>query len=172
MSLNNVRLPASVIAELYTDSLVLETSQGEIKNSLKDELTQGTAGKKSLGDNLKSILVVVNYPGISNLPDNDLKFLTGILAACKLSLADVAIVNISNYPLSGYKELTALFKSKIVLLFDVTPVDFGLPMDFPHYQIQPFTGNSFLFAPSLNKLENDRTEKTKLWTALKRLFNL
>src|SRR5688572_15397845 len=157
MSLNKVTLPAFVIAELYADSLVLEKDTGEIKKQLKvapGEVTE----KKTLGDNLKNILILVNNPGLTHLPDGDLKFLTGILSACKLTLADVVIVNISNYPLSGYKELTAQFKSKIVFLFDVSPVEFGLPMDFPPYQIQPFAGSSFLYAPSLRTLENDRSE--------------
>ncbi|MBK9568854.1 MAG: hypothetical protein IPO53_02260 [Chitinophagaceae bacterium] len=52
------------------------------------------------------------------------------------------------------------------------PAAFGLPMHFPHYQIQAFAGNSFLYAPSLKELENDRVEKSKLWVCLKRLFNL
>ncbi|MBL0130777.1 MAG: hypothetical protein IPP43_06385 [Chitinophagaceae bacterium] len=106
------------------------------------------------------------------MPDHELTFLTGILGACKLSLADVAIVNLYNHPQSSYNELTSFFKSKIVFLFDMEPAAFGLPMHFPHYQIQAFAGNSFLYAPSLKELENDRVEKSKLWVCLKRLFNL
>ncbi len=101
-----------------------------------------------------------------------LTFLTGILSACKLNLADVAIVNSTNYPDADYKELTKFFASKIVLLFDIEPSAFGLPMSFPHYQIQAFANNSFLYAPSLKDLENDKIEKSKLWVSLKRLFNL
>jgi hypothetical protein len=87
-------------------------------------------------------------------------------------LADVAVVNLNNQPKSSYKELVAFFKSRIVLLFAVEPASFGLPMSFPHFQIQPFAGNSFLFSPSLKELENDKVLKSKLWVCLKRLFNL
>ena len=70
------------------------------------------------------------------------------------------------------RNLLTFFKSKIVLLFAVEPASFGLPMSFPHFQIQPFAGNSFLFSPSLKELENDKMLKSKLWVCLKRLFNL
>ena len=170
-----ISLPAFVIAELYADSLVNDAGKAVPVMSVdkdKTEVTGTSYDNKSLGDNLKNILVVVNNPGIKNLPDSELDFLKVILAACKLSLADVAIVNLTNYPPASYKQLTTLFKSKIVLLFNVSPAEFGLPMNFPFYQIQPFAGASFLYAPSLTELEKDRAEKSRLWVTLKRLFNL
>jgi hypothetical protein len=42
-----------------------------------------------LGNNSKQILIALQYNDISYLPDYDLKFLSGILSACKLSLNDV-----------------------------------------------------------------------------------
>jgi hypothetical protein len=170
-----VRLPAFVVAALYEDALVGEIVQGDKSNDkeqVKNVEKEITYANKSLGDNLKNILVLVNNPGIDHMPDGDLNFLKGILAACKLSLADVAIINLANLPPSSYKTLMASHKPKIVLLFDVPPGDFGLPMNFPFYQIQPFAGSSFLYSPSLNNLENDKIEKSKLWVSLKRLFNL
>jgi hypothetical protein len=174
MDLNNIELPAFVVADLYQSSLI-ET--GEIP--LKTQPATATIEKeqlisvwKSVGGNQKNILIIVNYTDVVHLPDSDLTFLTGILGACKLSLADVAIVNLNNHPEASYKELTSFFKSKIVFLFAVEPASFGLPMSFPHFQIQAFASNSFLFSPSLKELENDKLLKSKLWVCLKRLFNL
>ena len=141
---------------------------GAVVDSAFDNISQ----YKYLGNNKKNILVIVNNNEVVHLPDIELTFLTGVLGACKLSLADVVIVNFSNYPESSYKELTSFFKSKIVLLFAIEPAAFGLPMTFPHYQIQAFAGNSFLYSPSLKELENDKVQKSKLWVCLKRLFNL
>lgn len=173
MDLNNIELPVSVVAELYHCSLI-ESDKIPIKESPVNEKEQEEAkpGWKSLGNNQKNILVIVNNQEAVHLPDQDLGFLTGILGACKLNLADVAIINLHNHPQASYKELTTFFKSKIVFLFAIEPAAFGLPMSFPQYQIQAFAGNSFLFSPSLKELENDRVEKTKLWVCLKRLFNL
>ena len=187
MELNNIILPVSVVADLYHSSLIEENEAAEKKITAaviekEDMLHQapkneqgredGKTRWKSLGNNQKNILVIVQHSDAVHLPDQDLTFLTGILGACKLSIADVAIVNINNHQQASYKELTTAFKSRIVFLFAVEPATFGLPMNFPHYQIQAFAGNSFLFSPSLKELENDKVQKSKLWVCLKRLFNL
>ncbi len=181
MDLNNIELPASVVIDLYHSSLV-DSKEAAINSSsaskfIRDEITPSpeiitSAPWKSLGTNHKNILVVVHHQEAVHLPDNELNFLSGILGACNLSLADVSIVNIKNHPEATYKELTTFFKSRIVLLFEIEPAAFGLPMKFPYYQIQAFAGNSFLYSPSLKDLENDRVEKSKLWVCLKRMFNL
>lgn len=171
MDLNNIKLPVSVTADLYRSYLVEENDRmPEDKELLIKQEEQ--AKWKSLGSNNKNILIIVNSNEAVYLPDNELTFLTGVLTACKLSLADVAIINLYHYPAAAYKELTIFFNSKIVLLFDIEPASFGLPMSFPNYQLQAFAGNSFLYAPSLKQLENDRVEKSKLWLCLKRLFNI
>lgn len=181
MDINHIELPAHVVANLYQSSLIADTESVAIERKIvsTDEQKQpdfsaadNTNPWKYLGNNQKNILVVVNTESAVYLSDQELNFLTGILTACKLSLADVSIVNHHQYPGSGYKELTNFFKSKISILFDLEPDRFGLPMSFPFYQIQAFAGTSFLHAPSLLQLENDKSEKTKLWTSLKRLFNL
>ena len=176
MDLNHIDLPASVVADLYHSSLV-EDGTAIAKITVKESPapvieTITPAPWKSLGSNQKNILIVLKSNGVVHLADHELTFLTGILGACKLSIADVAIVNLNNHPEATYKELTSFFKSKIAFLFDIEPSAFGLPMSFPHYQLQAFAGNSFLFSPSLAKLENDKVEKSKLWVCLKRLFNL
>jgi hypothetical protein len=179
MNLNHIILPAALVADLYGNSL---TDTGETTTATPAPLPPAETGPsrtdkpaaawKSLGNNQKNILLVVNNADVVYLPDNELTFLTGILGACELTLADVAIVNLNNNPDIVYKELLTHFSSKVVLLFDVEPASFGLPMSFPYYQLQAFSGNTFLYSPSLKELENDRVEKSKLWVCLKRLFNL
>src|SRR5882724_10092740 len=106
MNLNHIQLPASVVANLYRNSLI----QTEESTLITDNyaLKKTPAGKadqwKYLGDNKKNILVVVDYRDAGFLPDEELSFLTSMLSACKLSLADVAIVNRSNYESANYKE--------------------------------------------------------------------
>lgn len=179
MDLNKIELPASVIADLYPSSLV--ENDTKMTNKRQEPLVEPTIPDpgstnlpawKFLGNNQKNVLVVVENSGSVHLPDEELSFLTGILGACQLSLADVAIVNLHQHRGVSYRELTHYFKSRIVLLFAIEPASFGLPMHFPQYQVQPFNGTSFLYAPSLKDLENDRVEKSKLWVCLKRLFNL
>ena len=179
MDLNHIKLPAAVINELYKTALVepaLNTGVREAAISAEkpvitsDEAT--TPEWKSLGSNEKNILIVVSNSDAVYLPDNDLNFLTGVLGACKLSLADVAVVNRFHYPEAGYKELIAYFKSRVILLLGVEPAAMGLPINFPHYQLQAFQNNTFLFTPPLEEIEKDKLEKSKLWVSLKRLFNV
>jgi hypothetical protein len=162
MDLNKIELPANVVVELYKDSLI--GSAGSSENTLPREIAEpkqapGPATPavsynwKSLGNNQKNILIVVDHNDLVNLPDADLTFLTGILNACGLSLADVAIINLNNYKETGYKALTTHFKSRNVFLFGIGPATFGLPMDFPHFQVQSFQQCSYLYSPALKELE-------------------
>ena len=173
MDINHIELPAAAIADLYTSSLV---DTGEISARPPQLVTETeqesmAAGLRSLGENKKNILIIVDYADAVHIPDNELQFLTNMLMACKLSLADVAIVNLHQQRIS-YKELLSEYKSRIALLFDTEPAGFGLPMSFPFFQIQPFAGCSFLYTPSLKELEEDKILKSKLWVSLRRLFNI
>jgi hypothetical protein len=169
MSLNNISLPPSLVAELYKSALV-ESPAGEIKN----ETVVPVPGKhwKYLGNNKKNILVVVHYNDFPILPDNELAFLSRMLSACKLNLDDVAVVNRHNHTVIFYKEYAEHFNCKTVLLFGIEPGSFGLPLIFPEYQVQHFSGCDFLFTPAMEILQKDELLRTKLWVCLKKMFNI
>jgi len=171
MNLNHIQLPASVVADLYKRSLVLSDQEpGEQVVSSLNKTSDSANKWKYLGENKKNILAVVNYSDSVHLPDEELNLLTKLLTACKLGLADVAIVNGNNYDEINYKEMIAQFSSKIIFLFGIEPVSFGLPVNFPHFQLQPFASATFLFSPSLEELRKDDLLKSKLWVCLRRLF--
>jgi hypothetical protein len=181
MNLNNIDLSPALLASLYPGSLVLPEieinpeKQIDSKKSVSDQNSgskAGDTGRKWLGNNEKNILIAVKHPNNVYLPDEELELLKNILGACKLSLGDVAVVNINNENTAGWKELTGYLKSRIVLLFDVEPSGWGLPVSFPAYQLQPFNGITWLYTPPLNLIASDKVEKSKLWVCLKRLFNL
>ncbi len=199
MDLNHITLPKALVSDLY-GSVLVESEQGTgNREQGTGSSKQGTGSReqgagsreqgagsreqgavrsdaaqewKFLGENKKQILVVVNYPDAVHIADDDLALLVKMLSACKLTVADVAIVNMQNYPDNRQKELTANFQSRIVLLFGVDPVSFGLPMNFPEYQIQPFSGATYLYSPSLTSLPSNREAREKLWESLQRLFGL
>lgn len=179
MGINNIDLPASVMADLYRDTLIAGTETTVKKTPpvpaeppQKQNEESNQPGLKWLGNNNRQILVLVNHTDLVHLPDNELEFFTGVLKACNLGLGDIALVNLNNCPGISFNSLQAALSSRIVLLFDVDPQAIELPISFPHFQLQPFAGNTFLYAPSLKELESDRVLKSKLWVCLKRLFNL
>ena len=169
MDLNHIELPASTLAELYRSSLVIPT--GKESQGLTQE-TPVPAKPKWLGNNKKNILILVSHANAIHLPDSDLDLLTSILTACKLSLEDVAILNLHPHPAFDYKQAQPLTKPAQILLFGVEPSSIGLPLSFPHFQIQPFQQTSYLYSPALSQIGMDRSLKTSLWQSLKLLFNL
>jgi hypothetical protein len=184
MALNDIRLNSTLLAEIYKDFLVeiedqsfvnlvqSSKSQTQIPEDISTTKTS-SIGLKHLGEFKKRILLVVRYPGIVYLPDEPLNFLTSILNACKLSLADVAIVNIANLPSIQYNDLREKYnRAVIVVLFGPTPSELEMPVNFPEFQIQPFNNCTFLYAPVLEKLEADNVLKSKLWVCLRRIFDL
>jgi len=128
---------------------------------------------KILGNNKKQITVVVNCPEDVFVAEADLQFLTKMLDACKLNMADVAIINHATAAVTIEKVRTQL-QPKYLLLFGVEPDVIHLPINFPSFKEQPYAGTTFLFTPALSQL-NQNTDaakglKKKLWECLKRMF--
>lgn len=201
MPLNDIQLPASLLTNLYGQMLVLTDDAEKVKGKrLKEEgvaedhvsgiaeeyvadsaphptpsasdLTPSSFPWQALGHNQKDISIVVNYAGITHLPDTELQFLTNILSACKLSLADVAIVNYYSHAGTPVRQFLDHFHSKTVLLFGVTPDQFGLSARFPEFQVQQLAGVTYLSSPALEICSADVDLKKQLWTSLKRIFSI
>lgn len=172
MSLKAIKLPESIISSLYTSNLI----QGAITNNTIDEMqakeTPARNEFKFFGNNEKKVLVIVNSPGVDYLPEDEMQFLTNMLNACKLSIKDIAIVNVSGLNHFSYREITQLLETRIALLINTEAATIGLPLDFPYFQVQPFSNMTFLSSPSLSDIKNDQLQKSKLWVCLRRIFNV
>lgn len=185
MSLTNIKLPENVIATLYRQSLVVDDSvvaatpvqqEEAVKPAPKPVQTAqptATTQYKSLGNNAKNITVIVHFANEVFLPEGELQFLTKMLGACKLNLADVAIVNHATSPVN-IETLKLQLYPHHVLLFGVEPTEIHLPINFPSYKEQPYAGTTYLHAPGLELLNQESAEaklaKRKLWDCLKRMF--
>ncbi len=169
MDINHIQLPATLIADLYRSSLI-ETNEIPVK--VERPAAPATPAKGYLGENQKNILIVVDYADAVYLPDEELGFLTSMLTACKLSMADVAIINRYSNKDTGYKEMIKQFNSRTVFLFGVDPLSFGLPLDFPHFQVQSFANTTFLYSPALEESKKDSLLKSKLWVCLRKIFGI
>lgn len=164
MSLDNIQLPAFLIQELYKNSLVKFESPGPVqKIEVKSSIN-------ILGNNRSKVIIVVENNEAAFLPDNQLNFLLGILSACKLTMEDVAIINIYINKAITYKAITLELKAEKIILFGVTPAQLNLPIEFPSYQIQQYNNQTYVTSAMLADIEIDKTEKTKLWNCLKQIF--
>jgi hypothetical protein len=166
MSLDNIQLPAIVLYDLFKDSLV------DLNTHQPDSIASMATSLSFLGNNQKKVAIIVADEKAIYLPDEELNFLMGILSACKLTMADVALVNIKKNDAFTYTELEQQLKTEIILLLGVIPSQLELPLQFPAYQIQKFNNQVYLAAPALHLLAQDKAEKTKLWNCLKQVFSI
>ncbi len=164
MSLDNIQLPAIVLQDLFKNSLI------DLNDSKASAQVAEVTAFAYLGKNEKRIAIIVNDINTIYLPDEELNFLMGILSACKLSMADVALVNISKVVSINYTEIEEQLDAEKVLLFGVMPAQLQLPLQFPNYQIQKYNNQVYVAAPVLKVLQGDKEEKTKLWNCLKQVF--
>lgn len=186
-SLNDMTLNPQVLSALYSRLLVCDSDGVEpvaVSKTSEDTVIPAKkgisqkkqpiadGGFKSLGNNQKNVLVGVRYQDCANLPDAQLEFLTQLLKACQLSLMDVAIINLNNYPDMNSDEVLSHFHSKIIILFGIKPLELGFPFEIPEYQVQPFAGRTVIHSPDLEDIQDDKTAKSKLWTGLKRMFDI
>ena len=117
MDLNSIKLSPGLIEDLYGDSLIYPLFK---ENKIAEKITPDTGENNtndvrwaSLGNNQKNILIVVKHPGIPFIADAELEFLVTILKACKLDLADVAIINIAGQEQSGYVENSSVIQMRM-----------------------------------------------------------
>ena len=190
-------LTAAVLFTLFKDTLVLpekeiksvENEEKEIITAIgKEAIATTTANEvlnelksttpipiKFLGDHLKKIMVIVNDANAVHLNEIDLGLLSSILNACKLTLADIALVNIAAQPISMHEILTTL-PSHLVLVFDLSAVQLKIKLPTTLYKPIVLGETQILFSNSLHSMQGvDQTakqEKSKLWNALKLLFKL
>jgi hypothetical protein len=182
MSLQDIQLSPLAVTELYRDMLVnidtiprnVDTPSRAVEAVPKTE-TANTSRIKFLGGNKKRIAFIVNCKTDVFLPDAQLDWLGKLLEACRLNLGDVAIANIAknHFTIADIKQ--ELFSNTVVLL-GTEPAAIQLPLNFPHFNLQPHDGITFLATPPPDQLNKQTPEakllKSKLWVSLQKLFKL
>jgi hypothetical protein len=98
-------------------------------------------------------------------------FLQGILGACRLQMNDVNMI-VSFRQDHDFQQLGDKYGASFVIMFGVEAADIGLPVFFPHYQLQGHNGVNYICSPDLAFIENNKPEKQKLWQSLKKAFSL
>lgn len=171
MSINNLRLNTHLLTELYPNSLVQTNAASAVPETAEPAALPAN-DLRYLGNHKKGVAILIDNPGIAFLQDSELNFLTNVLAACKLSLADVAIFNINPVSPAMVHEKLQELQSKQIIMMGVAPGDMDLPIHFPPFQLQSFDSKTWLHTPALTELERDKTLKMQLWNALKTLFQV
>ena len=152
-------LPGFLIESLYKNSLISEKTLNQDIESANTKIEK------------RNILVVVHSSEIT-LNGKQALFLQSILNACKLEANTVNIISTSSPQFGDYKQLISIFGAEKCLLFGLEPSAIQLPMNFPTFQIQSYQNQQYIWAPSLEELENDKTKKITLWNSLQKIFQI
>ena len=192
MKVEKTILPPAVLVSLYKDSLVLpekEIKQTEVIDKIEvaanklpgtekqteAEIEETVTPIKYLGDHHKKILVVVHDPESVYLNETDFILLTSILNACRLTIADIALINIGNQKASLHEMLTKL-PSLLVIAFDIDSKALKIKLPTTLYKTTPLGETNLLFSAALSTMQGSsadaKKEKGKLWTVLKQIFQL
>jgi hypothetical protein len=171
MNLNSIELSDSIVREWYGDTFAAtpESNWGEFTP------TASPPPFKYLGSNRRHITLLVHAPGSPFLSDEQLVFVTRLLEACRLTLADVAIVNNATTPIT-IAEVRQQLQPKTSILFGLEPSALRLPINFPPFKPLGYDGCTYLSAPGIDLLvpntEESKLLKSKLWVCLKTMFDV
>ena len=163
MSLNSIELKPLHLTQLFHKVLL---------EPLEKKAVPETQNLKYLGKNARNILILVKEEDYPYLSDHHLQLLTAILTACKLSLADVAIVNTLSMDREAVHSTMDQLHAKNIIAFGMEPASLGLPMNFPAFQLQSYESRYFIHSPELAALDQDKELKMQLWNSLKNMFRL
>jgi hypothetical protein len=134
-----------------------------------------SARKPFLGDNAKGILLIVKDENNVHLAEDSLQLLTGILAACRLNMGDVGVMNIARNTTS-FAQLRQQTQVNYCFLFGVGLEEMELAFAIPQYQVFAHNSCTFLSVPAITSMlgpsEEAKLLKSKLWVCLKKIFNV
>jgi hypothetical protein len=177
-------LPDWALAELFKNIPLIPNESSDTKENAfiqpknKDSKNSSNSVQTSAqaimfsGKNLKHIIVLIYETEHSDLPPHLLQLLQDILLACKLSMNDIALINLAFQPLS-FLEIEKQLQPQYCIYFGNVPKN-ALPFAIQLYNIKTFHSCTFFQASSLsNMYENTKEaklEKSKLWICLKQIF--
>jgi hypothetical protein len=177
MGINHLRLSSELIAALYPESLVEGIDPARLKENVR--ISKPVADKipayHFLGENNRSICFIANFPEGDFLPEDQLEFLKKMLAACKLSLNDIALLNIAHSPFD-LADFRVQLHPRIIFLWGILPESVGLKSGLPDFNISMFDGTSVVPVSRPDVMSGNHPDGTEfkqlLWICLKKLFTL
>jgi hypothetical protein len=147
--------------EIASEQVVIPSTQQALK----------TVHYNYLGENNKYILILIDQP-LKNeiIAAKDLLLLEKTLAALKLELRDVAIVNLQQCEELHFKSLKEFFSCNKVLGFGIELAKIGIEKEVAINTVFRIEDCPFLLASSLEELSNNQAQKVIWWSAMKSIF--
>jgi len=153
-------LPVEVKEYDKTEEIINQTNVKEPEEEIKYKTMPSHKGSFN-----KKILITVQDDENEFINDSDLGFLLKILGAVKLSLEDVAIINISKNEI-----VPTDFSNWSVVHYISFTGEINTPNNSSLYSPVPVNKIQYLNCNKLSQIAEDKGKKQQLWTALQRLF--
>jgi hypothetical protein len=164
MSLKAVNIDPFLLAGIYPQPLIAGTGNtpGDPKTDSQPTLC--------LGNNRQKILLLIHNETTAYLPEPEFNLLSNLLSACRLSLDDVALVNMARLPATDIYPLMQQFTPHKTILFGKALA----PLSAKSQKNSPWEEGTcqFLHTDSLEDMNNNKQLKVPFWNALKVFFNL
>jgi hypothetical protein len=153
--------PTVAKQEIASEQVVIRSTEQALK----------TIHYNYLGENNKYILILIDQPLESEIiASKDLLLLEKTLAALKLELRDVAIVNLQQCEELHFKSLKEFFSCNKVLGFGIELAKIGIEKEVAINTVFRIEDCPFLLASSLEELSNNQAQKVIWWSAMKSIF--
>ena len=147
--------------EIASEQVVIRSTEQALK----------TVNYDYLGENNKYILILIDQPLKSEIISaKDLLLLEKTLAALKLELRDVAIVNLQQCEELHFKSLKEFFSCNKVIGFGIELAKIGIEKEVPINTVFRIEECPFLLASSLEELSSNQAQKVIWWSAMKSIF--
>lgn len=153
--------PTVAKQEIASEQVVIRSTEQALK----------TIHYNYLGENNKYILILIDQP-LKNeiIAAKDLLLLEKTLAALKLELRDVAIVNLQQCEELHFKSLKEFFSCNKVLGFGIELAKIGIEKEVAINTAFRIEDCPFLLASALEELSNNQAQKVIWWSAMKSIF--
>jgi hypothetical protein len=177
MGINDLQLSPEIVALLYPETLV--TSHRPVSKNKPPDSGPNQPPDKSLysfsGKNLRSICVIVSTPDGGTISEEILSFLQKILEACRCTPDDIALIHIQGQQ-PDMEKLKSQFSPRIILFWGLQPEIPGFQYPLPDMVSVQWENITLLPVANADLMSRNNPEaqdlKRKLWTSLKKIFNL
>ncbi len=107
---------------------------------------------------------------VEHLSEADKDLLTKIIAAVKLDLTKVEVLDLATIGKANLRPVLSSRAVKQLVTFGIPLFTINLEIPLIPYQVRTIQGVHFLYADMLSELQNDVPKKKALWGALKQMF--
>ena len=153
--------PTVAKQEIASEEVVIRSTEQALK----------TVHYNYLGENNKYILILIDQPLKTEIiAAKDLLLLEKTLAALKLELRDVAILNLHQCESLHFKSLKEFFSCNKVIGFGIELAKIGIEKDIAINTVFRIEDCPFLLASALEELSNNQAQKVIWWSAMKSIF--